>query len=200
MERTKNLSKPVCMAVLICAFIYGLVLPFCWGNNPASEFGTLSVLCSDKKGWFALWGALTSGGVFINSQYMFRKFGIKSKLCNVLGVLAMVSMVFVTLSLGHSIEDWNPKRIIHWVTTGFFIAFTAASIALYFLINIKKHKSFKMLAVSVFCILSTFFILFVIIGKGAVMEMIPIALLEVFLFVVNFTSLVKDRDAVQSLV
>lgn len=195
MEKTNNISKLFCIAVLLCAFVYGLALPFFWGNNPASELGTLSVLCAQRKAWFWLWGMLTSGGIFINSQYMFRKFGIKSKLCTILGVLAIVSVAFVALTLGHSIEDWNPKRIAHWVSTGIFIALTAASIVLYFVINRKKHKSFKSLAAVVIAILSTFFILFILIGKGAVMEMIPIALLQIFLFVVNFTSVIKTEPS-----
>ena len=197
MVKSKILSKPFCMAVLICAFIYGLALPFFWGNDPTSEVGTLSVLCSERKAWFWLWGLLVSGGVFINSQYMFRKFGIKSKLCTVLGVLSMVCVAVVALTLGHSIEDWNPKRIAHWVSTGIFIALTVASIAFYFIINRKKYKCFSGLAIGVFAILSTFFILFILIGKGAVMEMVPIALLQIYLFVINFTPVIKAEPVAE---
>jgi hypothetical protein len=188
----KNKSfKSICIVMLSGAFIYGLALPFFWGNNPASELGTLSLLCEDRKAWFWLWGILTSGGIFVNSQYMYSKFGFRNRIFDILGVLGVIGMVFVALTLGHSIDDWNPKRILHWVATGLFIAFTIASIAFYFIVNRKKHKSFNVLTVCVFLILGTFVVIFAVVGKSALMEMIPLALLEVFLFVVNFTPAFK---------
>ena len=93
--------------------MYGLALPFFWGNNPASELGTLSLFCEDRKGWFWLWGVLTSGGILINTQYMYKKFGMKNKFLDALSVLGFIGMCAVALTLGHSIEDWNPKRILH---------------------------------------------------------------------------------------
>lgn len=189
--KKNNILKPFCIGVLFCAFVYGLALPFFWGNNPASELGTLSLLCEDRKAYFWLWGVLTSGGIFINTQYMYNKFGIKSKLLTALGVLGFVSMALVALTLGHSIEDWNPKRIAHWVATGAFIAFTVASVALFFIINRKKHPKFNMLTVCTFLILGTFVVIFATVGKSALMEMIPLALIELFLFAVNFTPWVK---------
>ena len=34
-------------------------------------------------------------------------------------------------------------------------------------------------------------VIFVVVGKSALMEMIPVALMQIFLFVVNFTGVVK---------
>lgn len=183
--------KPFCIGALICAFVYGLVLPFCWGNNPASELGTLSLLCEDRKIYFWIWGLLTSGSIVLNVQYMYRKFNMKSRFFDVLCVLSIVSVSLVALTLGHSIEDWNPKRIAHWVATGCFIVFLVASIALFFIFNRKKHPKFSMLAVCTFLILGTFIVIFAVVGKSALMEMIPIALIEIFLFAVNFTPWIK---------
>lgn len=198
MKAEKLFSKPICIAVLLCAFVYGLALPFFWGNNPASELGTLSLLCEDRKGWFWLWGVLTSGGILINTQYMYNKFGMKSKFLNALGALGFISMAAVALTLGHSIADWNPKRILHWVATGAFIAFTVASVALFFIINRKKHPKFGLLTLCTFFILGTFVVIFAVVGKSALMEMIPLALIEIFLFAVNFTLWVqpiKEKEA-----
>ena len=190
----KLFTKPVCMAVLGVAFVYGLALPFFWGNNPASELGTLSLLCEDRKLWFWAWGIFTSGGIVINTRYMYNKFGMKSKFLNVLCILGFIGICLVALTLGHSIEDWNPKRIAHWVATGFFIAATVASIALFFIINRKKHSKFNMLTVCTFAILGTFVVIFATVGKSALMEMIPLALIEIFLFAVNFTPWVKAEE------
>ncbi len=194
MKTEKILSKPLCITVLFCAFVYGLALPFFWGNNPASELGTLSLLCEDRKAWFWLWGVLTSGGILINTQYMYNKFRMKSRFLNVLCILGFLGICLVALTLGHSIEDWNPKRIAHWVATGFFIAATVASIALFFIINRKKHSKFNMLAGCTFLILGTFIVIFATVGKSALMEMIPLALIEIFLFAVNFTPWIKAEE------
>lgn len=185
--------KSFCIGALLCAFVYGLALPFFWGNNPASELGTLSLLCetASRKPYFWLWGILTSGSILLNTGYMYNKFGIRSKFLNILGVLGFVCMALVALTLGHSIEDWNPKRIAHWVATGAFIVFTIASVALFFIINRKKHPKFNMLTACTFLILGTFVVIFAVVGKSALMEMIPLALIEIFLFAVNFTPWVK---------
>lgn len=193
MKSKENLTKTLCISVLFCAFVYGLVLPFMWGNNPASETGTLSLLCENRKLYFWLWGILTSGGILINTQYMYNKFSMKSKFLDVLGVLGFICMALVALTLGHSTEDWNPKRIAHWVATGAFIAFTVASVALFFILNRKKHPKFDLLTVCTFLILGTFVVIFVFAGKSALMEIIPLALIEIFLFAVNFTPWIKAK-------
>lgn len=191
MKKNIFASKAFCIGFLAAAFVYGLVLPFCWGNNPASEVGTLSLLCEDRKIYFWIWGILTSGSIIANTQYMYGKFSYKSKFFNTLCVLAFISMALIAITLGHSIEDWNPKRIAHWIATGVFIALTAAPILLFFIKNRKAHKQFVALALCTVAILMTFVVIFVFVGKSALMEMIPIALIEVFLFIINFTRVVK---------
>lgn len=200
MKKNIFTSKVFCIAFLAAAFVYGLILPFCWGNNPASETGTLSLLCEDRKLFFWIWGILTSGSIIANTQYMYRRFGYRNRFFDTLCVLAFISMALIALTLGHSIEDWNPKRIAHWVATGVFIALTVAPILLFFLKNIKLHKQFTALALCTVGILMTFVVIFVFIGKSALMEMIPIALIEVFLFVVNFTRAVKEQKLEEAVI
>lgn len=194
MEKSKNLFKPLCIITLFIAFVYGLVLPFCWGNNPASELGTLSLLCEDRKIFFWLWGILTSGSIILNTQYMYRKYNYRNKFFDTLCVLGFLGVCTVALTLGHSIADWNPKRIAHWVATGLFIAFTLAPIVLFFIVNIKKQKHFGLFTAISFLILATFLVIFAVVGKSALMEMVPIAMMQVFLFVINFTPLSKEQE------
>lgn len=194
MKSEKNLFKPLCIGLLFCAFVYGLVLPFMWGNNPASELGTLSLLCEDRKGWFWLWGILTSGSLIMSTQYMYKSYKIKNKWLDGMCALGFVSMCLIAFTLGHSIEDWNPKRIAHWVATGAFIVFTMAPIAIFFIVYRKRFEYFNIFTVCTFIILGTFIVIFAFVGKSALMEMIPIALMEVFMFIVNFTPLVKKKE------
>ncbi len=191
-------SKTFCLAILIPAFIYGLALPFFWGNNPASEMGTLSLLCEDpdKKIFFWIWGILTSGSIISNTQLLYSRYNIKSKVSNFFCLLSFIGVCVVALTLGHSIEDWNPKRIAHWVATGLFIAFTVIPLLLPFIKHRKENKNFIIFAVCTVMILMSFVVIFVFIGKSALMEMIPIALIEIFLFVVNFTKVFKNEKEV----
>lgn len=193
MEKQNSALKITCIISIAVAFVYGLVLPFCWGNNPASELGTLSLLCENRKIYFWLWGILTSGSIILNTQLMYRKYNYKNKFFNVLCVLGFLSVCTVALTLGHSIADWNPKRIAHWVATGLFIAFTLAPIVFFFIVNIRKQKHFGLFTAISFLILATFLVIFAVVGKSSLMEMVPIAMMEVFLFVINFTPLVKEQ-------
>lgn len=198
MTMKKLINKPFCMAMLLCGLVYGLALPFFWGNDPMSPLGTLSLLCEDRKLWFWLWGILMSGGIELNAQYMYKKFGCKSKLLDILCILSFVGMCCIALTLGHSIADWNPKRILHWVATGAFIVLTFASIALFFIMN-RKTKGFGILIVCICVILLTFVFIFAFVGKSALMEMVPFAMLQILLFIINFTKAVpvtEDRAAI----
>lgn len=189
-----NTAKIFCGAFLGIAFVYGLVLPFMWGNNPMSETGTLSLLCEDRKLFFWIWGILTSGSIILNTKYLYKRYDYKNKIFDAFCVMGFISMCCVALTLGHSIADWNPKRLLHWIATGVFIVFTVAPILLFFIKNIKKFKGFKACAVITLLILGTFIFIFAVIGKSALMEMVPIALIEAFLFVLNFTSLLKIEE------
>lgn len=187
----KILNKPFCIGMLAIGFIYGLVLPFCWGNNPLDEHGTLSLLCEDRQLFFWLWGIVTIGGVIINAQYMYKKFEYKNRFFDALCLLSFISMCVVALTLGHSIEDWNPKRIAHWVATGVFIVFCVASIVLFFMVNMKKRKGFRLLTGLSWLIPLTFGLIFGLYGKSGLMEIVPVAMMQILLFVVNFTDLIK---------
>lgn len=193
MKRNFFISKPFCIGFLAAAFVYGLILPFCWGNNPASELGTLSLLCEDRKLFFWIWGILTSGSIIANTQLLYSRYNIKSKVSDFFCLLSFIGVCVVALTLGHSIEDWNPKRIAHWVATGLFIAFTVIPLLFPFIKHRKENKSFIIFAVCTLMILMSFVVIFVFVGKSALMEMIPIALIEIFLFVVNFTKVFKNE-------
>ena len=65
---------------------------------------------------------------------------------------------------------------------------------MFFIINRKKHSKFPKLAVFTFLILGSFVVIFATVGKSALMEMIPLALIELFLFAVNFTPWIKAEE------
>ncbi|MCH5198581.1 MAG: hypothetical protein J1E34_06710 [Oscillospiraceae bacterium] len=185
-------NKYVCIAFLVSAFVYGAVLPFCWGNNPMEPLGTLSLLCENHIPFFWIWAVLTGGCFMFNAQHMYLKFGYKNRFLDTLLILSVLGMFTIGITLGHSIEDWNPKRIAHWAGTVIYIVCIAAAVLLFFLLNIKI-KGFKLLTFIVFLIIAGLAVWFVVFGKSGLMEVIPILATEILLFIVNFTPLVKAQ-------
>ena len=186
MVKDNKASKYLCLAFLVCGFIYGIILPFCWGNNPFDPLGTLSILCEHRKIFFWLWILLSGGGLFLNINYLYQKYGNAGKFIKSLPVIAMIFGICIALTLDHSIADWNPKRVVHWIATGGYVAFLAFSVAFYALANIKKGKIFRFMFISVLIIFLIFLVWFLVLGKSGMLELIPYALLQIFLFAMNF--------------
>ena len=196
MEKFKNFvfGKPFCMFFLIAGFVYGLVLPWCWGNNPFDEFGTLSILCEDRKFFFWIWVVLVGGAYLLNTIFAFRKFKDESRFLRVLSVLTFVACCAIALSLKHDVHSWNPKRIVHWIATGLYIACVALSVFIFLMRNRKKFKGFNTLAILTVLLVATIPVWLLTIGKSAMMEMIPNAFFQIMLFVLNFVLPVKEIE------
>ena len=196
MEKFKNFvfGKPFCMFFLIAGFVYGLVLPWCWGNNPFDEFGTLSILCEDRKFFFWIWVVLVGGAYLLNTIFAFRKFKDESRFLRVLSVLTFVACCAIALSLKHDVHSWNPKRIVHWIATGLYIACVALSVFIFLMRNRKKFKGFNALAILTVLLVATIPVWLLTIGKSAMMEMIPNAFFQIMLFVLNFVLPVKEIE------
>lgn len=188
MIKEKTFHKYLCLGWLIAAFIYGIALPFFWGNDPMDPLGTLSVLCGTHKPFFWLWVLVCCGGNFMNTNYMYKRYRCDKKWLFALSVVALLSACVVALTLGHSVADWNPKRIAHWVSTGFYVGALALSIALFGLLRMKENKRFAVIPAAAVVILLIFVLWLVLIGKSGVNEMIPYALLQLLLFFVNYTN------------
>lgn len=183
----------ICIAFLAAAFVYGAVLPFCWGNNPLDPNGTLSLLCEDRKPFFWLWAVLTGGCFMFNVQHLYMKFKYKNRVLDALLILSVLGMFAISATLGHSLEDWNPKRIAHWAGTVMYIVCIAAAVLLFFLLNLKI-KGFKLLTGLVGLMILGLAVWFFVFGKSGLMEIVPILGVEILLFVVNFTPLVKASE------
>lgn len=194
-ETKKNtLPKYLCMIFLIAGFIYSIVLSFSWGNNPFNADGTLSLLCESKSRqiFFWLWIFLDGGALFLNINYMYNKYGGANKFIRTLPVFAVISAIAIAATLGHSIADWNPKRIAHWAATICYIIFLVASVVLYALCNFKKGKIFKVIFFFVVALLIVLVLWFIVLGKSGMFEMIPRAFLEIFLLIINFVVKAKE--------
>ena len=186
-------NKTVCIVFWAAALVYGIVLPFCWGNDPWDVHGTLSLLCENHIPFFWIWVVLTGGCFLFNNEHMYMKFGGKSRLPEIFLLLSIVGMVLTAATLNHSIADWNPKRTVHWIGAIICIACTALSFLAYFLLNLK-FRGFKVLAGITAALVVELAVWFFAFGRSGYMEMVPTAAFEIILFVVNFTSVIKAPE------
>ena len=190
------LSKPFCFAILSAAFVFGLVLPWMWGNDPFDELGTLSILCEDRKWAFWIWAILIGGAYLLNTNYAYRKYGEKSKFLRALTVITFVALCMVALTLKHPVDTFahNPKRIIHWIATGMYIVCVGLSVFIFLVKNSRKYSGFSILAVLVFLTAVSIGVWLAVLGKSAMMEMIPNASMQILLGILNFTPLFKKKE------
>ena len=191
----KLLNKPVCLLFLIAGLIYGNGILFCFGNNPASPLGTLSILCEDRKYLFWIWALFVAGGYFLNAHYAYRKFGERAVWLRALCVIALLACCGVGLTLKHDVTTWNPKRIAHWIASGIYMAALGLSILAFLLKNAKKYKGFWGMAALVFLSIAMLAAWLLILGKSGLMEMIPNSLLTILLLYLNFLMPVRPRKA-----
>ena len=189
----KTMIKVLCVAFLFAGLIYNWILPFCWGNNPFDAHGTLSLLCEHRKPYFWLWIVLVYGGALMNLRYLYKKYSCKSRLLDAANILMVISAVGIALTLDHSIENWNAKRVVHWIVTITLIVFLALSLLIFCLKKIKKQKAFIVLTAVLIAIVGFVAMWFLFLGKSAMMEVIPSTMVLILLFVVNFTPAVKKK-------
>lgn len=184
-------SSALCLAFLICAFFYGLILPFCWGNDPSDTYGTLSLLCENHIPWFWLWAALTGGAFLLNLEHLYEKHGCRSRFLDACVVLSLLGLLLTAATLRHSIQTINPKRVLHWIGAILYAGFLLAAFFLFFLRSVRQNKGFLPFLLLTAATIVGVPVWLLVFGRNGYMEMIPIALFQVFLFLLNFTPLVK---------
>lgn len=189
------LSKPVCLFFLFGAFVYGLILPWCWGNDPFSEFGTLSILCEDRKIFFWIWVIFIGGAYLLNTNYAYVKYKDNNKFIRVLSVLTFCACCAIALTLKHDVHSWGVKRIVHWIATGLYILTVALSVFIFLMRNRKKYTGFNVLAVITVILVAVVLVWLLTIGKSAMMEAIPNAIFQIVLLFLNFVPLFKEKKA-----
>lgn len=186
--RKPGATTPLSLGLLIAAFVYGLVLPFCWGNNPASTYGTLSLLCETRVGWFWLWAVLTGGAFTLNLARACEKHGCRSPLPEIFMLLSLAGMLLTAGTLNHSIESWNPKRIAHWIGAILYAVFLLAAFLTFYLLSVRRHPRLWFMLGASMAAGAAVLAQLLLFGRNGYMEILPIALLEAELFVENYTN------------
>ena len=187
-ERAKRPIRLMCLLFLLAALVYGLVLPFCWGNDPAEIHGTLSLLCENHIPAFWVWTVLTGGAFTLNLLLCYDRYDDRREILRVALALSMLGMLLTAATLNHSIENWNPKRILHWIGAVLYAAGLAAAFLLFYLRQVRQNRRFLLfLGVSV-ALLSGVVVQLLVFDRNGYMEIIPIAAFEMELLLLNFTN------------
>lgn len=189
-------SQPLALFLLIGALAYGSALPFCFGNNPFDELGTLSILCEDRKLMFWIWVFFVGGGYLVNTNYTYKKYKDNSKFLRIMSAVTFLACCAIALTLKHDVTTFvnNPKRLIHWIATGLYIVCLGASMFIFIMRNRKRYTGFNILAVCILCIVALVPVWLLAFGKSAMMELVPNFLFQVMLMYMNFTNLFKEKQ------
>ena len=191
----KLLSAPVCLAFLIVGIVFGNGMMFLFGNHPWEPLGTISLLCEDRKYLFWVWALFVVGGYYLNTLYAFRRYDERSRALRILSVIAVIAACGIGLSLKHDVTTWNPKRIVHWISTGLYMATLGLTLFLFLMKNAKRYRGFAAMAVTVAAIAAVIVLWLLVFGKSGLMEMIPNTLLEMLLLYLNFIRPLRPKQA-----
>lgn len=196
MKKTRDiLTTPAsCIFFFISAFLIGIILPFCWGNNPGDTYGTLSILCEDRKPWFWLWTVLTGGCFYCNLNRMFIRYKNDKLIFRISVFVMLVGMLITALTLKHSVQTMNAKRIIHWAGAIMYAAFALLSNFLFYLSMLKKDRRFSVPFILICSLVLLMIVWLFVIGRSGYMEFIPIAITEIMMFTVAVTGAIKPKQ------
>ncbi|MBQ7541146.1 MAG: hypothetical protein IJT44_02525 [Clostridia bacterium] len=167
-----------------CAFI----TVYAFLKNPRQY--TASMIGLDYPWCFKLWGILSTESIFVNTLYMFRKFGYRNHIGLTAACIGCAAL-FITINVPSAGEDLilNSLRCMsHW-TGALVFAFGAAAPVVLFLIGMArtKEKRFVLLTVFFCAVLVGAFTLLVVIGKDGLIEGVPVWSVYLVLLLVNFT-------------
>lgn len=192
--RSISRNSAVCLALLIAAFVYGLVLPFCWGNNPAEPNGTLSLLCEEHLGWFWLWSALTGSAYLLNLEHLFEKYGCRNRFLDALALTSLLGMLLTAATLRHDITTVNLKRVLHWTGAISYAAALLLVVFVFFVMMAVRDKRFIPFAILPALTAAGLLFWLLVIGKSGYLEVLPLAFFEIVIGLLNFTPLVRPKE------
>ncbi len=177
--------------IIGCGFItyYGfLPFPEQFGNILTDV--TASMLGLRYPMYFRMWGVLSSLSIFTNVLYMYRKNNYYGKTGLIITSLGCAAL-FITVNVPSAGLELQPtlRCISHWASALVFAFLGAAGVILY-LIHKCKEKNKKYIAATVIfgSVLALMLVLLVTVGKSAFIENLPMWVVYVLLFMINFTS------------
>ncbi len=184
-----------------CAFItwYGfLPYPEQFGNILTDV--TASMLGLRYPLYFRAWGVLSSLSIFTNVLYMYRKNNYYGKAGIIITSLGCAAL-FITVNVPSAGLDlvMTPRCLSHWASALIFAFLGAAGVILY-LIHKCKEKNVKYIVSTVIfsAVLALMLVLLVTVGKSAFIENLPMWVVYILLFMINFTPFFNKKKEQKS--
>ncbi len=183
-----------------CAFItwYGfLPYPEQFGNILTDV--TASMLGLRYPLYFRLWGIFSSLSIFTNVLYMYRKNNYYGKAGIIITSLGCAAL-FITVNVPSAGLDlvMTPRCLSHWASALIFAFLGAAGVILYLIHKCKEKNKKYIIATVIFGgVLALMLVLLVTVGKSAFIENLPMWVVYVLLFIINFTSFF-DKNEIES--
>ena len=191
-EKISKATTVFCAVNLVagCAFItwYGFLgFPAQFGNILTDV--TASMLGLRYPWYFKIWGVLASRSIFTNTMYMYRKNNYQGKAGAIIASLGCAA-IYVTINVPSAGLDlvMTARCLSHWATALIF-AFLGAAGVIIFLLHKSKQKDKKYIVATVVfvAVLLLMLVLLVTVGKSAFIENLPMWVVYVLLFIINFT-------------
>lgn len=180
-------NRKVLVAVLFMALIFNVI--FGCLRNPLGEDNTISWIGYDHPIGFLFWGTVTGSAFFLNILHIYRKHGYNGKI----GTVALYAAPFMACSFVF-INDWGWEHVVHWIGAIGFIALNGAALLLFLLHNFKKHISYKLTTFGVALMLLAMLVILLTVGKSGLLELIPIWIALILLFLINCTNIYPVID------
>ena len=151
---------------------------------------TASIIGKTYPWLFRGWGLIQSISLALNIQYMFRRYGYKSKAANALLIAGTVCIIATTFI--RSTEEPGLQRIAHWGTALLFAFLFAIAMGLGLLYLAKRSKKFMGTFILFVAMLVLMLALLIFVGKGGAIESIPMWGVYLILLFANYSNVYKD--------
>ncbi len=193
----KELTKPLKIFNII-TLISGFVFVTAYGFLMDPIKYTASMMGLYYPWLFKLWCIFSGISIFTNTLYMYRKNNYENSagiICASIGCGAL----FVTVNVPSAGEDliMTLQCLSHWSTALIFAVLGAAGVVIFLVHKCKEKKKKYIIMTAIFVgILALMLVLLVVVGKSALIENLPMWAAYIVLFLVNFTSLMEEKQKV----
>ena len=184
-------NRTLCLTILLMALVYNVI--FGCVRNPLGEENTISWIGYDHPFAFLVWGGLTAAAFFLNISYLYHRYHYAGKI----GTISLYTAPMMAMTVIF-INDWGWEHVLHWIGAIGFIALNGAALLLFFLHHFKTHISYKITSFAVAGMLLAMLVILLTVGKSGLLELVPMWIAMILLFLVNFTEIypVTEQAAV----
>lgn len=155
------------------------------------RYVTSSMLGLDYPWHFRMWGIFSSAAMFTATMFAYKRNNFNSKvgyfLCSI--GAAGIYMTINLPSIGENADFSNPRCLWHWLGALLFAFCGAAPSGIMFYKMMRKHiKYYTYTFFAFITVVIVMTVLLITVGKSAFIENLPIWIVYIHLFLINYTN------------